>query len=64
MTAFYAEPDLAKRKAIAAEINARVTETVPFALWGEFTQPFGYSAKLSGVLPTGDPVFWNVKKAD
>lgn len=64
VTAFYAEPDLEKRKAIAAEINARVTETVPFALWGEFTQPFGYSARLSGVLPTGDPVFWNVKKAD
>lgn len=60
---FAAEPDLAKRKEIAARINLRTHATVPYVLWGQFIQPFAYRTSLSGVLPTGDPVFWNLKKA-
>ncbi len=58
---FYAS-DEATRKTLARQIEARMFDFVPYAMWGQFRQPSAYRKELSGLIETGIPVFWNVQK--
>jgi peptide/nickel transport system substrate-binding protein len=60
---FAVAPDLAKRKEIAAAVQARALETVPYVPLGQMSLVRAYSAKLSGVLNAAVPVYWNIRKA-
>jgi peptide/nickel transport system substrate-binding protein len=62
LKAFPAEPDFAKRQAIAAQIQRRGIADVPCILWGQWAQPSAYRANLDGLLNVGVPVFWNVRR--
>lgn len=60
---FRAEPDYAKRRELADQINVRAHVNVPAAIWGSYASPIAYRANLEGLIeqaPT--PVFWNVEK--
>jgi peptide/nickel transport system substrate-binding protein len=59
---FAVAPDLARRKEIAAAVQARALETVPYVSLGEFSLLRAYSAKLTGVMNAAIPVYWNIKK--
>ncbi|MEQ9639596.1 MAG: ABC transporter substrate-binding protein [Alphaproteobacteria bacterium] len=56
------EPDPAKQKAIVEELQKQIYKTVPNILYGQFFQPVAYSSKLSGVLVSPVPFFWNIEK--
>ncbi len=60
--AFNREPDIAKRKQIAVDLQRRVYEFVPYINIGQFRQPVAYRSSLSGVMATGATVFWNIEK--
>jgi peptide/nickel transport system substrate-binding protein len=51
------------RKRYAAEIQADAASVLPFIPLGQYQQPTAYRTSLSGILPAGVPLFWNVKKA-
>lgn len=52
-----------ERQRIAAEIQTITYEIVPAVVWGQFSQPIAYRANLQGVIPSGIPVFWNIRRA-
>jgi peptide/nickel transport system substrate-binding protein len=60
--AFALEGDPAKRKMIVEELQRQIYKTVPNILYGQFFQPVAYSTKLSGVLVSPVPFFWNIEK--
>lgn len=60
---FAVAPDLAKRKEIAAAVQARALETVPYVPLGQMSLVRAYSTKLSGLPSAAVPVYWNVRKA-
>jgi peptide/nickel transport system substrate-binding protein len=61
---FAREPDPAKQKAIALELQERASEVVPYVSYGQWYQPVAYSTKLTGVLNSPVPLFWNIEKTD
>lgn len=62
-TQWIQEPDAARRKDIAAQLQARAYESVPYVMWGEF-KPVSAIRGLSHteLMKTGIPVMWNVEK--
>jgi len=63
-TAWIREPDVAKRKALASDIQARAYESVPYVMWGEFKPAFAVRGlKKVELMKTGVPVMWNVEKS-
>ena len=54
---------LDERRTIAADIQRIAYEIVPAVVWGQFSQPIAYRTNLEGVIPSGIPVFWNVRRA-
>lgn len=60
---FTAAQTIEDRRRIAAEIQTIAYEIVPMVMWGQFSQPIAYRANLEGVIPSGIPVFWNVRRA-
>lgn len=60
--AWFAAPDLAGQKAIAAKIQARAIEVGAYIPCGQYFQPSAYRADLTGML-SGLPLFWNVTRA-
>ncbi len=58
-----AEGDEAKSKELAAKMQARAYESVPYVIWGEF-KPVIATRGLSHVelMQTGIPVMWNIEK--
>ncbi|SAI71046.1 ABC transporter substrate-binding protein [Bordetella ansorpii] len=62
-TQWVRESDAARRKELAAAIQARAYETVPYVMWGEF-KPVMATRGLSHteLLKTGMPVMWNMQK--
>jgi peptide/nickel transport system substrate-binding protein len=60
--AFSAEPDGAKRKALAEQVQARAMEIVTYIPIGQYTSPIAYRADLTGVLEAPVPLFWNIKR--
>src|SRR5258706_9504878 len=59
--AWLAAPDVAAQQKIAADIQRRALEDVPYIPLGQYFLPAVYQANLSGVLD-GNPVFWNVRR--
>jgi peptide/nickel transport system substrate-binding protein len=60
--AFALETDPKKRHEIVEELQRQIYKTVPNILYGQFFQPVAYSDKLSGVLVSPVPFFWNIEK--
>ena len=56
------EPDLAKRKAIAEQVQLRSAQAVPFVPLGQFLLPFAHRANLVDIQDTLGPVFWSIKR--
>lgn len=56
--------DFEARKQLAAKIQGRANETVPYVPLGTLYLVRAYSAKLSGLPKAAVPVYWNVSKAN
>ena len=61
--AFLVEPDLEKRKEIAADIQRIVYEEGIYAPLGQSSRLNAWSNKVEGLIPNGPTVFWNVTKS-
>lgn len=62
-TQWIQETDAAKRKEIAAQLQARAYQTVPYVMWGEFKPVSAVRGlKHTELMKTGIPVMWNVEK--
>ncbi len=59
--AWLAEPDEAKRKALARDMQLQAWEEATYAPVGAYYQPAAYRKELTGLL-TGLPLMWNVKR--
>ncbi|MBI3498140.1 MAG: ABC transporter substrate-binding protein [Proteobacteria bacterium] len=57
------ETDPAKQKALLEQMHRRLWEVVPYAMLGQFRQPFLWRKNVTGVLKTGTLVFWNIDKS-
>jgi len=55
-------PDLAAQKKIAQEMQLQAFQDVPYIPLGQYFVLTAYQSNLSGIL-TGNPVFWNIKRA-
>jgi peptide/nickel transport system substrate-binding protein len=60
--AFADEPDFAKRKALAEQLQKRAAEFVHYVPVGQFFQPVAYRSTLKGVLEVPWQVYWNIEK--
>ena len=60
---FAAAPDEAARKAVAADIQRAAYRSTPNVMWGQFSRPAGYRARLADLIPSSFPIFWNVRLA-
>lgn len=62
-TSWIRETDAAKRKDIAAQMQARAYQTVPYVMWGEFKPVSAFRGLAhTELLKTGIPVMWNIEK--
>lgn len=61
-TAFAHEPDLAKQKDLARQMNERAYQVVPYVATGEYVIPSAIRASVTNVLTSGGPVFWGLSK--
>lgn len=63
-TQFMQTSDIAKRKELAAAIQARAYQAVPYVMWGEYKQVFATRGlKDYAPMKSGIAVMWNVEKA-
>ncbi|WP_240782559.1 ABC transporter substrate-binding protein [Roseococcus sp. SYP-B2431] len=60
---FAAEPDMARRRELAARIQELAREHVNLVTLGQFASPATYRADLQGVIEMGVPVMWNIRRA-
>ena len=60
--AWFDAPDLAAAQAIAAQIQRRAFEDLPYIPLGQFFQPTAYRRAFTGML-RGPTVFWNLRRA-
>jgi len=58
---WFAAPDLAAQRSIAARMQRQAFQDVPYIPLGQYFAPTAYQANLTGIL-TGNPVFWNVRR--
>jgi len=58
---FARAPDAAARKPIADRIQAAAYELTPSVMWGQFSRPAGYRARLRNLIPSSFPMFWQVE---
>ncbi|MCB1742476.1 MAG: ABC transporter substrate-binding protein [Gammaproteobacteria bacterium] len=56
------ETDAGKRKALIEQIHTRAYKSLPFVPMGQFFQPIAVRKNISGVLMSGEPVYWNIEK--
>lgn len=54
-------PDLAARRAVAERIQIAAYELVPSVMWGQFSRPAGYRARLRNMIQSSFPLFWQVE---
>jgi peptide/nickel transport system substrate-binding protein len=60
--AWFEAPDDAARKEIAAQIQERAFDTVPFIPLGQYRAQAAYRSNLTGVVDGPIQVFWNIEK--
>ncbi|PZW48066.1 peptide/nickel transport system substrate-binding protein [Humitalea rosea] len=56
------ETDPAARRPLLERLHRRAWETFPYLSIGQFTQPVAVRSNIHGVLPAGQPVYWNIEK--
>ncbi|WP_295807468.1 ABC transporter substrate-binding protein [uncultured Nitratireductor sp.] len=62
--AFIAADSPEKQKEVAVEIQKHTLENVLYVPLGQYVIPQARSNKLTGMIPSPVPVFWNIEKAD
>jgi peptide/nickel transport system substrate-binding protein len=62
-TEWFAAPDMASQKAIAARMEQEAFRTVPYVPIGTIQSPTAFRNTMTGMLPGTAPVFWNIRKA-
>ena len=60
---FEAEPDPAKRKVLAEEMQRRVLDQAPQLFLGQYSPPTALRANLTGMIVNGLHVFWNLRRS-
>ena len=60
---FEAEPDPAKRKLLAEEMQRRVLDQAPQLFLGQYSPPTALRANLTGMIVNGLHVFWNLRRS-
>ena len=58
---WFAAPDLTTQKSLAARLQMRAFETVPYIPLGQYFQPTAYRTTLSDMM-SGFSIFWSVRK--
>lgn len=53
-----------KQKEVAVKIQKHTLESVLYVPLGQYTSPQARSNKLTNMIPSPVPVFWNIEKAD
>ena len=61
--AWVAAPDEGAQQRIAAELNARAMQTLPYVPLGYYWQPSAWRRNLTGVFAAPATVYWNIAKA-
>ena len=56
------EGDRDRRHALIDKVQLRAYESVPYVPFGQFFQPVAFRKNITGVLPAGIPVYWNIDK--
>ena len=59
--AFVREPDAAKRKQIAEQVQQLNFDEVLFVTWGQFVVPGAFRKNVQGVLQFGATILWNIQ---
>jgi peptide/nickel transport system substrate-binding protein len=54
-------PDAAARMLIAERIQRSAYDLVPSVMWGQFSRPAGYRARLRNLIPSSFPMFWQAE---
>lgn len=57
---FVRQPDPAKQKQIAEQIQQIAYDDVPYVSWGQFVVPNAFRKNVQGVLQFGATLFWNI----
>jgi peptide/nickel transport system substrate-binding protein len=60
-TEFTRQPDPAKRRQIAEEVQRLAFDEVPFITWGQFVVPGAFRKNVQGVLQFGATLLWNIQ---
>jgi peptide/nickel transport system substrate-binding protein len=60
--AWFAAPDLAAQKTIAADIQEEAYSSVPYITIGQFDRPTAYRSNLTGYVAAPLPILWNIDK--
>ena len=60
--AWFDATDLAGQKAIAAQIQIRALETVPYIPLGQFYQPTAFRSDIKDIVAAAIPLFWGVRR--
>jgi len=61
--AWFDAPDLVAQKAIAAQIQVRALETVPYVPLGQIFQPTAFRSDIKDIVKAAIPLFWGVRRA-
>ena len=61
-TQFVEASSLEARKKIAEAIQVRAIETISYIPLGQFTNLAATRANISGILPAGAQIYWNIRK--
>lgn len=62
--AFIAADTPEKQKEVAVDIQKHTLDNVLYVPLGQYVMPQARSNKLTGMIPSPVPVFWNIEKAD
>jgi peptide/nickel transport system substrate-binding protein len=62
--AFARADTLEKRREIAAQIQVFAYESTPSVMWGQFTVPAAYRTRLTNLIQSSFPMFWDVDMTD
>jgi peptide/nickel transport system substrate-binding protein len=60
--AWFEAPGLAAQQAIAAQIQLRALETMPYFPLGQIFQPTAFRSDLTDIVKTAIPLFWGVRR--
>ena len=60
LVAYAKAADPAARKRIAAEIQVEAYQNTPSVMWGQFCRPAGYRSRLTNLIQSSFPMFWQV----